>query len=71
MSIQRGIQKYGDKGKNSAIKEIKNLTIKNDCFGEIYYRSITQEMKDKALCIANIYGDEEKWRIEITRMCEW
>ena len=49
MSIQRGIQKYGDKGKNSAMKKIKNLTAKNDCFGKINYDSITQRMKNKAL----------------------
>ena len=31
------------------MKEISNLTEKNNCFGEINYSSITQEMKDKAL----------------------
>ena len=46
MSIPKGIRKYGDKGKDSAMKEIKNLTMKNNCFGEIDYKSITQEMKD-------------------------
>ena len=49
MSIQRGIRKYGDKEKVSAIKKIKNLTAKNDCFGKIEYSTITQEIKDKAL----------------------
>ena len=33
------------------MKEIKNLTTKNNYFGEILSKSITQEMKDKALLI--------------------
>ena len=50
MSIQQGIQRYGEDGKKSAMKELRNLT-GNECFGEIDYTSITQEMKDKALPI--------------------
>ena len=50
MSVQQGIHKYGEEGKKSAMKEIENLT-DNECFGEIDYNSIAQEMKDKALPI--------------------
>ena len=32
-----------------AIKEIRNLAVKNECFGELDYSTLTQEMKDKAL----------------------
>jgi len=49
MSVQEGIRMYGKVGKNSAMKEILNLTVKNDCFGEIAYESIPSNMKDKAL----------------------
>jgi len=49
MSIQEGIKRYGQKGKNSVMKEIKNLDEKNSCFGEIRYETLTQLMKDKAL----------------------
>ena len=31
------------------MKEIKNLAVKNDCFGEIEFKSLTQLMKDKTL----------------------
>ena len=31
------------------MKELINLDVKNSCFREIYYDSLTQEMKDKAL----------------------
>ena len=50
MSIQQGMKHYGDSGKKSALKEIENLT-GNECFGELDYASLTQEMKDKALPI--------------------
>ena len=50
MSIQQGLKQYGDSGKKSALKEIENLT-GNECFGELDYASLTQEMKDKALPI--------------------
>ena len=49
MSVQEGIRLYGKEGKNSAMKEILNLTEKNDCFGEIEYESIQSHRKDKAL----------------------
>ena len=48
--IQQGIKTYGDKGKESALNEIRNLT-ENECFGEVEYNTLTQEMKDKALPI--------------------
>ena len=51
MSVQKGIEKYGKQGKESALKEIKNIAVKNKCFKEISYESLTQEMKDKALPI--------------------
>ena len=50
MNIQQGIKKFGDDGKRSALKEIENLT-GNECFGEIEYEELTDEMKDKALPI--------------------
>ena len=50
MSIQQGMKQYGDSGKKSVLREIENLT-GNECFGEIHYSSLTQEMKDKALLI--------------------
>ena len=50
MSIQQGMKQYGDSGKKSALKEIENLT-GNECFEEIDYASLTQEMKDTALPI--------------------
>ena len=31
------------------MKDMKNLTIKNSCFGEIDHESTSREMKDKAL----------------------
>ena len=33
------------------MNDIYNLSIKNECFGEIDYGSLTQEMKDKALLL--------------------
>ena len=48
-SVQQGIRKFGDEGKKSAMKEIKNLAVKNNCFGEVDYKSLSQEKKDKAL----------------------
>ena len=48
MSIQKGIKQFGEIGKDSARKEIENL-LGNECFGEIDFATITQEMKDQAL----------------------
>ena len=50
MSIQEGMRKYKDEGKDLAMKEIKNLT-GNDCFGEVDYDKISQDDEDKALPI--------------------
>ena len=50
MSVQQGINKYGDEGKASAMKDIKNLT-SNKCFGETDYEKLSQETKYKALPI--------------------
>ena len=49
ISIQRRVKLHGSKGKDSAMKEMKNLTIKNSCFGEIECAAITQGMKYRAL----------------------
>ena len=48
-SIQKGVKVHGGKGKNSTMKEISNLEIKNECFDEMNYESLSQEKKDKAL----------------------
>ena len=56
MSIQKSTQKYSTKIKYSTNKEINNLTIKNSCFGEIEYSSITQKMRDKALLLLIFRG---------------
>jgi len=50
-SVQQGIRKFGDVGKKSAMKEIKNLAVKNNCFGEVDYKLLSQEKNDKALQI--------------------
>jgi hypothetical protein len=50
MSIQEGMRKYKDEGKESAMKEILNLT-GNDCFGEMDYNKLSQAGKDKVLPI--------------------
>ena len=50
MSIQEGMRKYKDEGKDSAMKVLNNLT-GNDCFGEVDYDKISQDDKDKALPI--------------------
>ena len=33
MSIQKGTKKHGDAGKTSAMKEMRNLPVKNECSG--------------------------------------
>ena len=50
-SIQKVIKSFGKEGKKSVLNEINNLAMKNNCFGEIKYEDLTQEMKDKALPI--------------------
>ena len=49
MSIKQGIKMHGQKGKDSVMKEIRNLAEKNECFKEVEYDSLSQEMKDRAL----------------------
>ena len=51
LSMQSGVKKYGDEGKKSALKEMKNLVVKNDCFGEVEYESLTEEMKKRSLLL--------------------
>ena len=50
MSVKEGVCKNGSEGKESALREINNLT-DNDCFGETKYEKQTQEQKDRALPI--------------------
>jgi hypothetical protein len=54
MSIQEGMRKYKEEGKDSAMKEILNLT-DNDCFGEMDYGKLSQEDKVKALPILTAF----------------
>ena len=44
-SAQKGIKMFGDEGKASAMEEMRNLAVKNDCFGELQHESMTEEMK--------------------------
>ena len=48
-SVQKGIETFGEKGKESAMKEIRNLAAKNSCFEELNYDSLTEEQKSRAL----------------------
>ena len=41
MSMQKGIKTHEQKGKDSAIKEKNNLTLKNNCFGETDYNPMS------------------------------
>ena len=47
--MQKGIKSYGVKGKESVMKEIRNIAEKNDGFGEIDIGSLIEEMKRRAL----------------------
>ena len=49
LSMQQGIRQYGEKGKAAVMKEIKGLAIKNDCFGELNYESMSEEEKKRVL----------------------
>ena len=49
VSMQRGVKKYSEDRKLSVMKEMKNLAIKNDCFDELEYSSMIDEMKKRAL----------------------
>eukprot|EP00536_Pseudo-nitzschia_multiseries_P010625 jgi/Psemu1/203784/e_gw1.332.17.1 len=50
MSIKEGLKTFGDKGKQSIMKEINNL-VSRDCFGEVDQESLTTEQKRRALPI--------------------
>ena len=41
MSVKEGIRKYGQKEKDSVIKEIRNLAEKNSYFSKIEYETLT------------------------------
>ena len=49
MSMQKDIKIHGHKVKDSEMKEMKNLTLKKNCFGDIECGSMIQETQDKAL----------------------
>ena len=51
ISMQRSIKIHGSKGKDSAMKEMKKLTMNNSCFGDIDHAAITQETKDGDLLL--------------------
>ena len=51
LSIQSRIKKYREKGKSSVMKEIRNLAEKNDCFKEVIYRRLIEEMKKRSMPI--------------------
>ena len=46
-NMQEGVKKFGGEGKISTMKDVRNLSIKNDCFGELKYDSLTKKMKQK------------------------
>ena len=48
-STQKGIKKFGDEEKASAMKDACNMVVKNDCFWEFPCKSLTKEMKQRAL----------------------
>ena len=48
-SVQKGIETFGEKGKESAMKEMRNLAVKNSCFEELDYDSLADEQKSRAL----------------------
>ena len=47
MSMYRVIKKLGHNSKTSTMKDIRNLAIKSEHFGEACYKSLTSEIKDK------------------------
>ena len=49
ISTQSGVKKHGEEGKTSAMKEMRNLAVKNDRFKEVNYDSLTEDVKKKAL----------------------
>ena len=69
MSIQQGIRLYKEQGKESELKEIRNL-MNNDCFSETNYDRLTKEEKDKMLPIL-MFNIQEKWVTEYHRSIKW
>ena len=67
MNVSRGIKKYGDRGKASAMKEVKNL-VARECFGEVSYESLTGEQKRNALPILMFMVEKRDGSIK-TRGC--
>ena len=49
VGVEGGVKNHAHKGKESAIKDIRNLAVKNDSFGDIEHGSLVKEMKDKAI----------------------
>ena len=43
--MQKGIKMFGEKGSMSAIKEIFNLTVKNDYFGGHFMMNYPKRLK--------------------------
>ena len=47
--MKSDIKKFGDEEKESEMKEIRNLSIKNNYFGELEHEKMTEEKKNKEL----------------------
>ena len=50
MTVREGLKKYGEHGRASVMKEIRNL-VSQDCLGEVLYGSLTGKDKKFALPI--------------------
>ena len=48
-SAQKGIETLSENGKESAMKEMRNLVVKNSCFEEIDYNPLNDKQKNRAL----------------------
>ena len=77
ISMKKGIKMCSQEGKNSVMKEIKNLAVKNSCFREIDYSTLTQDMKEieipLLMFIAVKISGELKTRgcnnVKVSRLC--
>ena len=49
LSLQSRVKQHSEEGKKSAIKEMWNLTEKNNCFSELDYHKLIDAMKKRAL----------------------
>ena len=67
MNVNQGMILHGDRGKQSAMKEVKNL-VSRECFGEVDYDSLTAEQKRNALPIL-MFMVEKRNGILKTRGC--